>query len=162
LSNFDEIVERLLPFDVVCVHARAHTAATVSHRPLAATEADRIDRSSQRGHRCGKPRAERDIVVAHTGYDARPTIEMTWALILRSARQSHWKGKHTGKEVTDFDKESFICLSMVNTNRAERTGSPQVELYEATNGAEGGTQNGKPVIVLTSQGAKSGKSVRSL
>ena len=33
----------------------------------------------------------------------------------------------------------------------------QVELYEATNGAEGGTQNGKPVIVLTSQGAKSGK-----
>ena len=33
----------------------------------------------------------------------------------------------------------------------------QVELYEATNGVEGGTQNGKPVIVLTSQGAKSGK-----
>ena len=33
----------------------------------------------------------------------------------------------------------------------------QVELYEATNGAEGGTQKGKPVIVLTSQGAKSGK-----
>ena len=33
----------------------------------------------------------------------------------------------------------------------------QVELYEATNGVEGGTQHGKPVIVLTSQGAKSGK-----
>ena len=33
----------------------------------------------------------------------------------------------------------------------------QVELYEATNGTEGGTLNGKPVIVLTSQGAKSGK-----
>jgi F420H(2)-dependent quinone reductase len=33
----------------------------------------------------------------------------------------------------------------------------QVELYEATNGAEGGTQHGKPVILLTSQGAKSGK-----
>ena len=30
-----------------------HTAATVSHRAVAATEADRIDRSSQRGHRCG-------------------------------------------------------------------------------------------------------------
>jgi len=30
-----------------------HSAATVSHRALAATEADRIDRSSQRGHRCG-------------------------------------------------------------------------------------------------------------
>ena len=31
--------------------------------------------------------AERGIVVAHTGYDARPAIEMTWALILASARQ---------------------------------------------------------------------------
>ena len=33
----------------------------------------------------------------------------------------------------------------------------QVELYEATNGAGGGTLNGKPVIVLTFKGAKSGK-----
>ncbi len=33
----------------------------------------------------------------------------------------------------------------------------QVELYEATTGVEGGTLNGKPVIVLTYKGAKSGK-----
>jgi deazaflavin-dependent oxidoreductase (nitroreductase family) len=33
----------------------------------------------------------------------------------------------------------------------------QVELYEATNGVEGGTLNGKPVIALTCKGAKSGK-----
>ena len=33
----------------------------------------------------------------------------------------------------------------------------QVELYEATNGVEGATLNGKPVIVLTCKGAKSGK-----
>ena len=33
----------------------------------------------------------------------------------------------------------------------------QVELYEATNGVEGGTLNGKQVIVLTFKGAKSGK-----
>jgi deazaflavin-dependent oxidoreductase (nitroreductase family) len=33
----------------------------------------------------------------------------------------------------------------------------QVELYEATNGVEGGTLNGRPVIVLTFKGAKSGK-----
>src|SRR6266849_4792557 len=33
----------------------------------------------------------------------------------------------------------------------------QVELYEATNGVEGGTFDGKPVIVLTFKGAKSGK-----
>ncbi|WP_426511364.1 nitroreductase family deazaflavin-dependent oxidoreductase [Dactylosporangium sp. McL0621] len=33
----------------------------------------------------------------------------------------------------------------------------QVELFERTNGAEGNTLRGRPVIVLTSLGAKSGK-----
>ncbi len=33
----------------------------------------------------------------------------------------------------------------------------QAELYEATNGAEGGDLRGMPVIVLTTVGAKSGK-----
>jgi deazaflavin-dependent oxidoreductase (nitroreductase family) len=33
----------------------------------------------------------------------------------------------------------------------------QAELYEATNGEKGGELRGKPVIVLTSVGAKSGK-----
>jgi deazaflavin-dependent oxidoreductase (nitroreductase family) len=33
----------------------------------------------------------------------------------------------------------------------------QTEIYEATGGAEAGDLNGKPVIVLTSIGAKSGK-----
>ena len=33
----------------------------------------------------------------------------------------------------------------------------QVDLYEHTSGAEGGDMNGKPVIILTYAGAKSGK-----
>jgi deazaflavin-dependent oxidoreductase (nitroreductase family) len=33
----------------------------------------------------------------------------------------------------------------------------QVELYERTGGAEGATMRGKPVIILTSRGVKSGK-----
>jgi len=33
----------------------------------------------------------------------------------------------------------------------------QIELYEATNGEQGGDLRGKPVIVLTSVGAKTGK-----
>jgi deazaflavin-dependent oxidoreductase (nitroreductase family) len=41
-------------------------------------------------------------------------------------------------------------------SRNDRT-REQVALYEATNGAEGGTLTGKPVIVLTFKGAKSGK-----
>jgi F420H(2)-dependent quinone reductase len=42
------------------------------------------------------------------------------------------------------------------SSRNDRTRA-QVERYEATNGAEGGTLNGKPVIVLAYRGAKSGK-----
>ena len=38
--------------------------------------------------------AERGIMVAHTGYDARSTIEMTWALILASARQLALENAH--------------------------------------------------------------------
>jgi deazaflavin-dependent oxidoreductase (nitroreductase family) len=41
-------------------------------------------------------------------------------------------------------------------SRNDRTRA-QVELYEATNGVKGGTLAGKPVIVLTFKGAKSGK-----
>jgi F420H(2)-dependent quinone reductase len=41
-------------------------------------------------------------------------------------------------------------------SRNDRT-REQVKLYEATNGVKGGKLNGKPVIVLTFKGAKSGK-----
>src|ERR1700752_1688654 len=41
-------------------------------------------------------------------------------------------------------------------SRNDRT-RKQVELYEATNGAEGSMLNGRPVIVLTYKAAKSGK-----
>ena len=49
------------------------------------------------------------------------------------------------------------------TQNAEYAPSPeqwvrdQVELYEATGGQEGNTLRGKPVIIVTSTGAKSGK-----
>jgi deazaflavin-dependent oxidoreductase (nitroreductase family) len=41
-----------------------------------------------------------------------------------------------------------------STSARSRT---QIELYEATNGEEGGDLRGRPVIVLTSVGAKTGK-----
>jgi len=53
LSNLDAIVERLRPFDVVCVMRERTPVPTVSYRAVAAPEADRIDRSTQRGRRCG-------------------------------------------------------------------------------------------------------------
>ena len=86
LSDFDSVVERLLPFDVVCV-MRERT-------PLPRSVIGRLPRLkliASTGPRNAaidvEAAAERGIAVAHTGYDARPTIEMTWALILASARQ---------------------------------------------------------------------------
>ena len=70
LSNFDDIVERLLPFDVVCV-MRERT-------PLPRSVVERLPRLkliASTGPRNAaidvEAAAERGIVVAHTGYDAR-------------------------------------------------------------------------------------------
>jgi phosphoglycerate dehydrogenase-like enzyme len=93
LSNLDEVVERLLPFDVVCV-MRERT-------PLPRSVIERLSRLkliASTGPRNAaidvEAAAERGIVVAHTGFDARSTIEMTWALILASARQVALENAH--------------------------------------------------------------------
>jgi phosphoglycerate dehydrogenase-like enzyme len=93
LSNLDKVVERLLPFDVVCV-MRERT-------PLPRTVIERLPRLkliASTGARNAAididAVAERGIVVAHTGYNARPTIEMAWALILASARQVALENAH--------------------------------------------------------------------
>ena len=93
LSDFDKVVERLLPFDVVCV-MRERT-------PLPRSVIGRLPRLkliASTGPRNAaidvEAAAERGIVVAHTGYDARSTIEMTWALILASARQVALENAH--------------------------------------------------------------------
>jgi phosphoglycerate dehydrogenase-like enzyme len=85
LTDSEAIVERLLPFDVVCVmRERTPLRRSVIERlpqlKLIASTGPRnasIDLGAA---------TERGIVVANTGYDARSTIEMTWALILASAR----------------------------------------------------------------------------
>jgi len=85
LSNLDDIVERLLPFDVICV-MRERT-------PLRAPLLNRLPKlkliastgPSNASIDLGAT-AERGIAVAHTAYTSVPTIELTWALILASAR----------------------------------------------------------------------------
>jgi phosphoglycerate dehydrogenase-like enzyme len=86
LSHIDAVVDRLLPFDVVCV-MRERT-------PLPRAVIERLPRLkliASTGSRNAsidlETATERGIVIAHTGYDKYPTIEMTWALILASARQ---------------------------------------------------------------------------
>jgi phosphoglycerate dehydrogenase-like enzyme len=93
LSELHDIVERLLPFDVVCV-MRERT-------PLPRSVIERLPRLkliASTGPRNAaidlEAAAARGIVVAHTGYDARPTIEMTWTLILAGARQIALENAH--------------------------------------------------------------------
>ena len=85
LSDPDAVVRRLEPFDVVCVMRertplRRDTIARLPNLKLIASTAHRnasIDVEAAKEH---------GIAVAHTGYRSTPTIEMTWALILASAR----------------------------------------------------------------------------
>ena len=85
LSDSEAVVERLLPFDVVCVmRERTPLPRSIIERlpqlKLIASTGPRnasIDVAAA---------TERGIVVAHTGYYARSTVELTWTLILASAR----------------------------------------------------------------------------
>src|SRR6266566_10024656 len=85
IADPDQLVERLLPFDVVCV-MRERTPlprAIIERLPRLKLIASTAFRNASIDVAAA---AERGIEVTHTGYDARPTIELTWALILASAR----------------------------------------------------------------------------
>ena len=73
LSHCDQVVERLLPFDVVCVlRERTPLPRSVIER------LSRLKRIASTGPRNAAidmdAAAERGIVVTHTGYDSRSTI----------------------------------------------------------------------------------------
>lgn len=85
LADADAVVERLQPFDIVCV-MRERT-------PLTRTIIERLPRlrliastAFRNASIDVKAAEERGIPVVHTGYTSAPTIELTWALILASAR----------------------------------------------------------------------------
>jgi phosphoglycerate dehydrogenase-like enzyme len=81
----DALIERLLPFDVICV-MRERT-------PLRREVIERLPRlrfiasTGSRNISIDMAAAnERGILVANTGYRSTPTIELTWALMLAGAR----------------------------------------------------------------------------
>jgi phosphoglycerate dehydrogenase-like enzyme len=85
LADSDAVVERLQPFDVVCI-MRERT-------PMPRTTIERLPKlrmicSTGTGNASIDLKAaeERGVQVVHTGYTSSPTIELTWALILGSAR----------------------------------------------------------------------------
>src|SRR5712675_2438073 len=85
LADPDALIERLLPFDVVCL-MRERT-------PLPRNIIERLPNLKLIAS-TGPGNSSIDIVAAadhgiamvHTGYRSDPTIELTWALILASAR----------------------------------------------------------------------------
>jgi phosphoglycerate dehydrogenase-like enzyme len=85
LDAADAVAQRLLPYDIVCV-MRERT-------PLRAAMLERLPNLkliASTGPRNAsidlKAAAARGIAVVHTGYFGSPTVELTWALILASAR----------------------------------------------------------------------------
>jgi phosphoglycerate dehydrogenase-like enzyme len=85
VADPEALIERLMPFDIVCV-MRERTPLTrdvierlPNLRLIASTGPanSAIDVAAATDHR---------IAVVHTGYHSDPTVELTWALILASAR----------------------------------------------------------------------------
>jgi phosphoglycerate dehydrogenase-like enzyme len=85
LDNADEVAERLLPYEVICVMRertplRADMIERLPNLKLIASTGPRnasIDLKAAAAH---------GIAVTHTGYFGSPTVELTWALILAGAR----------------------------------------------------------------------------
>jgi phosphoglycerate dehydrogenase-like enzyme len=85
LADPDAVVERLQPFDIVCVmRERTPMTRTVIERlPKLRLIASTAPRNASIDLKAAE---ERGVQVVHTGYTSAPTIELTWALILGSAR----------------------------------------------------------------------------
>src|SRR5271166_4376124 len=85
LSDPDAVIERLRPFDIVCV-MRERTPMTrviIERLPKLRMIASTAGRNASIDLKAAE---ERGVQVVHTGYTSTPTIELTWALILGSAR----------------------------------------------------------------------------
>ena len=85
LADSDAVVERLQPFDIVCVmRERTPMTRTIIERlPKLRMIASTASRNASIDLKAAE---ERGVEVVHTGYTSAPTIELTWALILGSTR----------------------------------------------------------------------------
>jgi phosphoglycerate dehydrogenase-like enzyme len=85
MADPDAVVARLQSFDIVCV-MRERTPMTrplIERLPRLRLIASTALRNASIDLEAA---AERGVEVMHTGYSSTPTIELTWALILASAR----------------------------------------------------------------------------
>src|ERR1700731_1144413 len=85
IADPDAVIERLLPFDVICVMRDLPPRPREVIDPL--PQLKLIASTGSRNASIDTTAAgERGIRVTSTGYRSTPTIEMTWTLILASAR----------------------------------------------------------------------------
>jgi phosphoglycerate dehydrogenase-like enzyme len=92
LADPAAVVERLRPFDVVCV-MRERTPLSreiLQQLPQLKLIASTGPRNASIDM---KATQERGILVTATGYESTPTIELTWALILASTRNVAWEAQ---------------------------------------------------------------------
>jgi phosphoglycerate dehydrogenase-like enzyme len=85
LAGQDAVAERLAPYDVLCV-MRERTPLTASLLKRLPKLKLIVSTGPSNASIDLATAAERGITVAHTGYSSEPTIELTWGLILASAR----------------------------------------------------------------------------
>src|SRR6478736_9689797 len=85
LGDSDAVVERLQPFDIVCVmrERTPMTRSIIERLPKLRIIASTGTRNASVDLKAAE---EQGVQVVHTGYTSTPTIELTWALILASAR----------------------------------------------------------------------------
>jgi phosphoglycerate dehydrogenase-like enzyme len=85
LADPEAVIERLRSFDIVCVmrERTPMTRAIIERLPRLRLIASTGSRNASIDLKAVE---ERGIQVVHTGYTSAPTIELTWALILGSAR----------------------------------------------------------------------------
>jgi phosphoglycerate dehydrogenase-like enzyme len=85
IADPDAVIERLQPFDVICV-MRERTP--LSRRVIERLPDLKLIASTGSANASIDLAAAADhaVAVVHTGYRSEPTIEFTWALILASAR----------------------------------------------------------------------------
>jgi phosphoglycerate dehydrogenase-like enzyme len=98
LADLDAVAKRLHPYDIICVMRertplRRELIERLPNLKLIASTGPRnasIDLQAA---------AARGIQVMHTGYFGSPTVELTWALILASARHivAEANGVHAGR-----------------------------------------------------------------
>ena len=85
LSDTGAVIARLQPFDILCVmrERTPMTRAVIEGLPKLRLIASTAMMNASIDL---KAATERGIEIVHTGYSSTPTIELTWALILASAR----------------------------------------------------------------------------